>query len=99
MIRINLQTATEKISNETNCTKAIAEKMAHQLQHVNEALSPCVEAWLIGEEIDFTFNTIALSEIIEKEKTPYVHAIFRMSTLIDNPEWVEHYKTRRFRRK
>ena len=98
-MKINLQFATEKIANETQCGIQIAEKMAHQLQNVNEELVSCVEAWLLGEERDFTFKTVTLFEIIKKEETPYIHAVFRMNTLINNPEWVEHYKTRRFRRK
>lgn len=99
MLNIDLEKAKELIKKETDSSESKALIMTEQLKKINPALSFVVTSWLDGNHINYSFEDISLFEIAKKKRCSFIQAVFTMSMLIDNPEFVEVFKETDFSRK
>jgi hypothetical protein len=88
-----------KIMAETHKSKFLAGIMAERLNHVHPKLRPNIEAWIKGETPQFEFKNVTLDEIMKKEHSTYVEAIFSMSVLLKSPKLAKQYKDFHFLQK
>ena len=99
MLAFNEIKVLKKIIEDTGYDKQTAVIMVKQLKVVNEKLFPYITEWIDGKPGNFEFFGISTEEIMKKENSGYIQAVFRMSAILDNPESAERYKKRRFVRK
>ncbi len=96
MLNFDEKKAIKTIISRTGCTQKTAFDTMLQLKKVHASLHPHIIDWVNGGEGSFEFFDITSDEIMQKEKASYVQAVFRMSSILNNPESAERYKKRRF---
>ena len=87
----DLKRAAELIEEQTCYKGRDAENLASRIPNLHPSLKVCVEAWLEGKEPNYIFEDISLSYIRKKENTPYILALFTLSTLMKHPELIGTY--------
>lgn len=93
---MSLENVAKKISGEVGCDAITAQRMAEQLAKVHVDLRPAVSAWLKGDTIGYAFQGVTLAMIMEKERAPYIKALFSMNALLNNPEFAAMYADMQF---
>jgi len=98
-IKLNrsIEEITKIIAKDIGGSGVIAHTMAKRLANLHQDLEPTVSAYLSGKPASFTLGDITLQTIMEKEHCSLPEALFSMSTLLENPELAERYKTLNFR--
>ena len=81
----------QKIMDEANESRDMANNTLIQLGKVHPALKEVVDAWKNGTEIPFEFNGVSMNDIIKKQHGTYFDAIFTMSWLLENPHKIESF--------
>ena len=92
----DVEKAKELIKKEVGCNNADAKRLAERIQYLHPSLEPYVQSWLAGSKKECSFNGVSTSIIMEKEHCSYLIALYRMSTLIKNPHFIEGYLEREF---
>jgi len=88
---MNTNKIAQKIADKTNVDMVTAETMATQLGKVHPDLKGVIDAWLNGQEIQFEFGGVSLERIMRRNKCNYLHAIFNMSSILNEPELAKAY--------
>jgi len=88
---MNINQVARKIADETNVDMGTAEAMAIQLEKVHPDLKSIVDTWLNGLETPFEFGGVSLEKIMRRNKCHYLHAIFCMSSILNEPELAKAY--------
>lgn len=98
VLEYDVEKAKELLIAEGRDISGLPEVIAKNIAHLHPDVWPAVRAWLNGEFSEHEFQGITYTDIIKKEKGGYIGAIFSMSYLIRNPEYIEFWKQRSFRR-
>lgn len=94
----DVEKAKELLIAEGSHGRGLSEVVANNIANLHPDLWPAVTAWLNGEFTEYEFQGITLTQVMNKEKTSYINAIFSMSSLIKHPEDVPYWKRCNFRR-
>ena len=86
--------AKELIKKEMRCNNSDAERLAHRIQYLHPSLEPYVQLWLNGKNEEYSFHGVSTTIIMEKERCSYIIALYRMSSLIKNPHFIDSYLKR-----
>lgn len=76
-------------SEEKDLTKA--QNLAYALFRAPSELKPVIEAWVGGQEPEYSFQGVTLTAIRDKEHCSDLRALLRMQTLMENPELAAGY--------
>ena len=89
----------DRIAKETNNTIELSTKIFRNIDNLNEMLTLPLIEWAKGNEMDYSYKGITIKEIAEKRQESYFQAMFEMSTLMKNDDYVEFFKNSSFKRK
>lgn len=76
----------------------LAEAIAENIANLPSEMWPYVTAWLNGDFIEYEYQGITFTDIMNKEKGGYLDAIFSMNYMMEHPDYIELWKKRSFRR-
>lgn len=71
----------------------VADLALTAIGNLHDDLQAAFDAWLAGQEQDYAFKGITIAEIMEREGSDYLNALFTMSVFIESPQMIETYRS------
>ena len=75
-----------RLKNEYRYDDRKATLMADRLEAVHPDLFPTIEAWCKGEFLDYTFQTMSISQFMKLHEQDYLTAVIWMDKIAKEPE-------------
>lgn len=71
----------------------VADLALTGIGNMHDDLQAVFDGWLDGQELAFSFQGITVAEIMERESSDYLNALFTMSLFIKTPDLIETFRT------
>lgn len=82
-----------KLQEEFKYSKEEAKNINERIANIHVNLQESLNLWINENRIStFSFEGITFDFIMKKKNTNFINSVFTMSTLIKNPDMIEHFK-------
>ena len=83
--------AIDMIAKDMSISNEDAQRMYENIEGFSDGLKKAVAGYFNGERKNYRYRNISIKDIMEKENTSYLNAIFSLDLLMKNPEMLQFY--------